>query len=524
MTMSGSGTHDDVVLGVPYGPWRRWVRALRARGGRRRALADGADPHERAYLVYGLVLLTAMYAPILWSALSLAAAPLGAADGGARDALVATGAVVLGLSALAGVLLPRFGVPLWVTPTEAGYALSGIWDPRVVLWRRVVVLVVATGTAATVVGSALAAGALDAAGDDAGPGVVLAWGACAAGAAMLPLAVAVAAQCPRWRATARGVAVVVAVLGVLVAWQGPGVVQGAACTVSTGCSPALLGPPAETVGWAVALAVVACWVLVAVLPRYLDVDGAAAAGHRVAVTGAALQGGDATGMRGGLAPSRRARRTAGLPVRVAMLSPVVARDLLGLRRRPGPVLVSLGAGAVGVLLVTTAEAGVLGAMLGAVVLYAAAGVWTGGLRSMAEQPVPGGLLPGTPRRAVAAHLVVPACLALVVGSVGLGLAPVGGSGGGWPAGAVVAGVLVAVLGARAWVAGASAVPAALFTPVPGPTGDLAMVSVAAWFLRGWLVVVAVAWAADRWGAVVTVLAVGLAWLLVGSAVRRLGRE
>ncbi|WP_418277580.1 hypothetical protein ACNHYB_06405 [Isoptericola jiangsuensis] len=313
----------DAPLVMAYGPWHRWVRALRARGGRRRALSDGADPHERAYLVYGLVLVVLMYAPILWAALARAAAPL-AGGGSVGGTLVATGAVVLGAAALAGVLLHRFGVPLWVAPTDAAYALAGVWDPRVVLWRRVLVLVTVTAVVAGLVGAAVASGVV---GTEVGleVGAVLAWGACAAGAAMLPLALAVAAQCPSWRTAARAVAVLIAAIGALVAVQGPGLVVRDACPVAAAppsCgAAALLGPPPGVVGWAVALAVVAVPVLVAVLPRHLDVDAAAAAGQRVAMAGAGLQGGDAAGVRAVLGPARAGRRTAGFPARVLALSP-----------------------------------------------------------------------------------------------------------------------------------------------------------------------------------------------------------
>ncbi|WP_418277579.1 hypothetical protein ACNHYB_06400 [Isoptericola jiangsuensis] len=204
----------------------------------------------------------------------------------------------------------------------------------------------------------------------------------------------------------------------------------------------------------------------------------------------------------------------------------MARDLLGLRRRAGAVLGSVVCGVLGVaLLAASAGAGAtLAVVAGALLLYAASGTWAAGLRAMAEQPVPGGLLPGRLGRQVTAHLVVPGVLALVSGVLGLGTAVLLGGGPGWRTVVLVVGVVAVALGARVWVAGASTVPIALFTPVPGPTGDLSMVSVAAWYLRGWLLVGAAAWAVARFGPVVGVVCVGLARLLVRAAVRRAERE
>ncbi|MEG3615616.1 hypothetical protein [Isoptericola haloaureus] len=520
------GPEDDPSDGVaatglrmPYGPWRRWVRALRSHHRRRRADDDSGD---RVYLAYGFTLLALVYGPVLWTAVAQAGVPLG--TGGttsAPAALVATGAALLGVASVGGVLAARLGVPVWLSATEAAYALGGVWDPRVVLWRRGVVLVLGVAGVAALLGSALAAGASDAADGPGGPRGVLVWAGCAAGLGQLPLALAVAAQCPRWRFAARTVAVVVAVAGAFVAADAGSV----AGTVSG--APAEVAVPGVVVGVSVAVAVVGAWLVLGVLPLHLDVDAVASAWGRTVATGAALSGGDATGVR--TVAGTTALRARGRSYRPVLLRhlPIVARDLLGLRRRPGPVLAAVLAGAVGVVLVAVAAAGGPGAVLSAVggglVLYAASATWAGGLRDMAEQSVPAGLLPGGPRRAVLGHLPVPVLLAVVAGGLGLLAArpfvPVDGS-------AVVLGTsaLVAVLGVRLWVAGATQAPPELSTPMAGPTGDLSVVMVVGWFLRGWLTVVGLAWLLARFGAgsAPTVVVVAL-WLAV-TGVRRLQRS
>ena len=511
--MSGDGDAADTagpVAAMPYGPWRRWVRALRAHHRRRRS-----DDGERTYLAYGFTLLALTYGPILWTTLAQAGLPLGDSAGwSVRGMLVVTGIVVVAAAGLGGVLLARLGAPLWVTRTDAAYVLSGVWDPRAVLWRRVLVLVAVAGVLAALVGSALAFGALDAAGTPAGAGALTAWGACAAGVAMLPLTLAVAAQCPRWRTTARVAAVLVAAVGALVA------VQGADFPVA----PA--GPPAAVVGWAAGLAVVCGWLLLAVLPRDLDADLTAEAWSRTVATGEALGAGDATGVRTVAGPARLTGRQRTFPRSLLPSVPLVARDVLALSRRPAALLGSLLTGAVGVVLLAVAAGGGPGAALaavgGGVVLYAAAATWTGGLRDLAEQAEPGGFLPGGPARAVRGHLPVPVALAAVTGALGLLVAAVLAGVDGSSVVLVGTGLVVA-LGARVWVAGATQAPPEVFTPVAGPTGDLSTVMVIAWFLRAWLVVIGSAWVVARLGLAWVPLVVVVVVALAAAGARRLDR-
>jgi hypothetical protein len=177
-------------------------------------------------------------------------------------------------------------------------------------------------------------------------------------------------------------------------------------------------------------------------------------------------------------------------------------------------------GAAGALLVRLGTDGgpALATVAGALVLYAAARTWADGLHAFAAQPQPGALLPGSTGRAVAGHAVVPVVLALLVAAAGS--AGAGGS-------AVVAVILVValVLGARAWVAGATAAPPGLFTPMMTPNGDMSMLVLGAWYLRGWLVVAAAAWLLGRAGpgAATAGLVLALAAGLAAAGVRRFAR-
>ncbi|MCZ2263024.1 hypothetical protein IRJ14_10525, partial [Isoptericola sp. QY 916] len=95
------------------------------------------------------------------------------------------------------------------------------------------------------------------------------------------------------------------------------------------------------------------------------------------------------------------------------------------------------------------------------------------------------------------------------------------------AGGVVASLLVValVLGARVWVAGATAAPPGLFTPMMTPNGDMSMLVLGAWYLRGWLVVASAAWLLQRVGpgATAAVLVLALAAGLAAAGVSRFAR-
>ncbi|ANC30876.1 hypothetical protein [Isoptericola dokdonensis] len=514
---------------VPYGRWRRWVRALRARGARRQG--DGGHG-ERLSLLYGLVLVALMYVPMGWVAIEQAGTSLGRAagtvgGGSGTDALMVAGVALVAVAGLGALALPRAGLPLWVSAPDARYALVGVWRPRTVLWRRGALVLALAAVLGTVVGSALASALVR----PASAGELIGWAACAAGIALAPVAIGVAAQCPRWRAVAVPVAVSVVVVAAVVAVVGPGLTVDAApavaelCVDPAGCAgpgvaTSSAGPPAVVVGWSVAVAAVAAWLVLGVLPAAVDPDATAAAGAIARTTGVGLAAGDASGLRPATSPARRHR--AELSARLLRVSPVVARDVLGLRRRPVGLAGSVLVGVLGAAAVAVADAAALVAVVGALAFYAASATWTRGLEAMASQPVPGGLLPQGPGRQVAGHAAVPVVVGIVVAAAGVVLAaPAGVAGPG--AGPAVGAVVVAVLGARVGVAGATTVPPGLFTPTVGPTGDLSALVVAAWYLRGWLVVGAVAWSTTRsaTGAVLLAAVVAGGWAV--AAVRRAER-
>ncbi|MFC8597730.1 hypothetical protein [Isoptericola sp. NPDC057191] len=514
--------HVDDGSRVPYRRWSRWVAGLRRRALLARAAESGADPHDRVYLAYGVVLLALVYGPILWSALAQAVA---AAQAGGRPApsgvvvggvVAATVVLVLGVAAAAGLAVARAGGPLWTTPAEATFALGGQFRPRQVLGRRSVLLVLAaagTGAfAATAAAVGLAPGAVDAQ-----AGLPLAaWAGAGAALAQVPLAVAVAAQTTLRRAAVAATAVllVLGAAGVSVAASRGGLLGGGLDPVTT---------PAVVTAVAVGVLGLACagWVA-GVLPDRLDVDRAAAGQTRTVTAGRGLVGGESGALADVLGPRTYAGRRAGLPRRLLHRAPLVARDLLGLRRRPGALVASLVVGTVGALLVRVGADGgpALAAVAGAAALYGAARTWADGLHAFAAQPQPGALLPGSVRRAVAGHLVVPAVLALLVAGAATAAA---GADVALPV-VLVAGTVLAV---RAWVAGATAAPPGLFTPMMTPNGDMSMLVLGAWYLRGWLVVVAVAWLLHRAGpggaptAAVVVLA--LVAGLAAAAARRFAR-
>lgn len=553
---------------VLYTPWRRWVRRLRRRSALARASATGADPSDRVYLIYGVVLLVLVYGPILWVALAQTGLPLGRHgqggdpvpagpwSSGAFDALVVTGLCLGGLLSLLAVTAARAGGPLWTSPPEATYVLAGQFSPVSVLWRRVVLLAGGTAVVAAFGGSALAAGALGLVGgagvvatDGAGPADVVGWALVAALAVQVPLMLGVAAQGPRWRTRARqgvGVLLGLGVLAPVLEATAPPVraAVGQACldaaATGAGC-PLATGPGAGVLGIAGVAALVSGWLTLRVLPAEIDLDATASAQRNTVSTSQALAGGEAGGMADLLGPQRLHGRRRTLRPALLRRSPVVARDLLGVRRRAWAVLGSLVAGAGGTVLVllSVPSAGgpgtAFGVVLGAVVLYAASATWAGGLRDMAGQPRPGGLLPGGVGRVVAAHLVVPVLLGGVAVGAGLALAAwtglAGLPDGGTSAVVVAASSGVVALAVRCWVSGATTVPAELFTPVNVPGGgDASTVIVVAWFVRGWLMVVALAWMLHRTAGAGTaaLLAVALVMLLtaawfVRSTVRRLAR-
>jgi hypothetical protein len=227
----------------------------------------------------------------------------------------------------------------------------------------------------------------------------------------------------------------------------------------------------------------------------LDVDDVATRGSAAVGVGQGMAAGDLRAAARAFPVRYRGSRqmltspsTAGLTRRF----PVVARDLVGQRRRPLVTAAGVVVGTVGAWLATTAHHPAVAAVGGLLLCYAA-GATSLGLAAFFLQSVPGGLLPGRGRRVLMAHLVVPTLAALLMVALGRSLADVLAQGTG-VSGLVTAlcVALVAVL-TRAGSATGTSVPPALYTPIPTPMGDLSVVVVAAYFLRGWLVTAGAAW-------------------------------
>ncbi|MEL7975899.1 hypothetical protein AAG589_08525 [Isoptericola sp. F-RaC21] len=512
--------HVDDGSRVPYPRWRRWVASQRRRTLVARAAESGGDPHDRVYLGYGVVLLALVYGPILWSALAqaVAAVPSLGVDGGTggrATVLVAGTALALGVAALAGLAAARAGGPLWTSPAEAAFALSGQFRPRDVLRRRALLL--AAGAAALGAFAATAAAAGLAGGPAAAePGALLVAGAGAALLAQVPLAVGAGAQAPGRRRAAVGVTVLLLAVGVVAALAA----RAPAALEAPGPAPTGTGAALAGAALAAVVGLASAWLVVRVLPDELDVDRAAAGQARTVTAGRGLVGGDSGAVSDVLGPRAYAGRAARLPARLLRRAPLVARDLLGQRRRPAAAAASLVAGIAGALLVRVGADGgpALATAAGALVLYAAARTWSGGLHAFAAQPSPGALLPGTAGRAVAGHAVVPAAAGLLV-------AVAGAAGAGADALVAVLVVTGLALGAQVWVAGATAAPPGLFTPMMTPNGDMSMLVLGAWYLRGWLVVAGAAWVLHRadHGAAASVAVLVLAAGLAAAGVRRFAR-
>jgi hypothetical protein len=475
--------------------YRAWRRAVL----RRRAAASAGSV---AYAAYATVLVTAMYGSMLGSLLH----HVGAGDDAGRAA-AGLGAAAFAGACVGAVALAGAGGPLWTSRREVVHVLGGQFRPTAVLRPRALAvalgaaLVAAAATVAVVVGGGAA------------PGAVARAAALAALVAQVPVGLGVAAQVPRLRPAASGVAGALAGTVPTLWWLG-------------GPVPAPAGPLA----WAAVLGAAAGWVLLVaqVLPSRVDVDAAAARRERSVGVGAGLAAGDALAAGRGRRPpgSPRARRRGarllrGLPRRW----PVPVRDLVGLARRPARTAGSLVLGTLGAGLVLAAVAtsgppaapGIVSPVTGRLVvglllLYAASGTWAAGLRAFGAQPVPGGLLPGSARSVLARHAVVPAAAGAVVVVLAAGVLAVHG---GVAAGAVPAAVpavlpavspgalpgalpaaaawLALVLATRAWVAGRTQVPAGLFVPVVTPVGDASLLVVASWYVRGWLLLATVGW-------------------------------
>jgi hypothetical protein len=376
-----------------------------------------------------------------------------------------------------------------VSRREAVHVLGGQFRPQVVLRRRATALLVA----ASLLGAFAVAAALSGGGSVAAATL---WAAGAVGVSGAPLAAGAMAQVRRWRFVADAVAGATLLVGVAVAMT--------RAEPSGGAGPGLAG-----VALAVVVGVVTWWVVLRLVPARLDADGVAARGTRTARAGQGMVAGDTRAAARALPVRYRGpRRVLTTSTILRRRAPILARDLLGQRRRPVVTAGGAVAALAGVWLALTVDSRPA-RMAAGLLLYAAVGALGLGMAAFLAQPVPGGLLPGRGRTVLAWHAALPGlALACAIGLCGVVAGLLGRADGPGVLTAVVLAVMA--LGVRAWAAGGSAVPAALYTPVVTPLGDLSVMNVAAYFVRGWLVVAGVGWltgaAHDGQGWVVPVLA------------------
>lgn len=507
------------MTGQGFAAYRAWRQPLR-----RHTDSGVADA---GYAVYVVVALGGVYGSMFWSFVSsLGVGTMSVAWPLDRIALLATGGVALLAALVAGI-----GAPLWVTRLEQVHALSGQFTPKVVLRGRATGLVVICAAIGALTSAAASSGADVPAG-------VAGWAIWGGLTGIFPLAVAALAQVPCWRAWAAAGAAAVAALGALGMRAPQFVPPGCADAASTaGCDLWLLSTGSGIVALVVAgvVAALSIWVVLCVVPQRMDVDDVARRGVRSVGVGVGLAAGDALAASRVIQPVYAGRRsllgTAGgwLPLGRSRTGLVIARDLLGLRRRPVLTLVSTLAGGAGAWLVvhgaaiaTTGQAGLL--VAGSLLLYAAIGGWSTGLSAFFRQPAPGSLFPPTPRRVMATHTLVPAAL-LLAALIAAGL-PAAGS---LTTASTVTVVCIAILATavRVWTLSSTMVPAALYTPTPSPMGDLSIAFVIAHYLRGWLLIATLAWltaTAATQGAVAWILVLLTAAVCTAVAVRRVQRN
>ncbi|PZR53755.1 hypothetical protein DNL40_06425 [Xylanimonas oleitrophica] len=411
-----------------------------------------------------------------------------------------------------------------MTGREAVHTLGGQFRPGVVLRGRALALLGGTVTVGALVTAAAAAGGGSAR-------EVVLWAAAGGLTAPAALAVGAAAQVAVWRREATVLASVLLAVGVAAATAPRPVPLIACARVATGepvpCSDP--GPGVAGLVLAAVTAAVSCWVVLRTVPARLDVDDVAARGARFRAAGEGLGTGDALAVSRAVGVRPRGPRRvwdAGRPLALLTRAPVLARDLLGLRRRPWTTATATAAGITGsFLLLAVPETA--GTVVGAVLLYVAVCGVAGGLAAFSRQPVPGGLFPGSAARVHGAHLLAPAlvaALAIVTGAVLAAVATVLRDPAPRADATLVVALAALTVTVRAWVLSSTVVPAALFTPVASPLGDLSVVTVLAYHLRGWLVVSGAAWLAATaegdaaWGPT-AVVAVLFGW----SAARKAGQ-
>ncbi len=478
--------------------YRRWRRLL-TEG---RASARDTGITDTAYAVYVAVALAAMYGSMAWSA----ASSLGLGRAGAWDlrrvALLAAGVLLSG-----AWWATRAGVPLWVSGLERVHVLAGQFPAGVVLRRRAVITLASAAVTCALGFAAAASGG----GSATSTALWAVWGG---SVGVLAVGVGAAAQVSRLRVSSAVVAL--ALLG-----------TGAGAAARGASAATAAGPGAVWLVAGLVAAVAALWLVLVLVPDRIDVDDVARRGSLVVSAGAGVAAGDtlsATRLaqlrpRG---PRRLLRDRVGGPVVT-----VVRRDLVGLRRRVVAVLLATVAGAGGVWLVhhglTSASARTALVVTGALLVHAATLGWCAGLGGFLRQPRPGGLLPCSPGAGLLAHLVVPVALTGVAVLAGAALASATASLDG-AASATTTAVALLALAARTWTLSSTLVPVTLNTPVSTPMGDMSVVVVLSYYLRGWLLVGAVAWlvasAGTSEGWVVPTVAVLVCLLTTHARVQR----
>ena len=519
------------------------------RAWRRRLTAQRAAVRRGGYVGYATLLAVLMYGSMLWSLLTSAFPAGGQAPPGAHPVLpsgsgvspLALGLLATGLLALGAVAAARFGLPLTVSRPAATFELSGQFSPAVVFRRRALLTlagaVLIGGSLGLAVGLGMARGAV-------APGFGRLFGFAAFGMMTAVGAVtlgAIAQVGERWRTVAGLIAGAVTSLGVFLSLGGLSSASSIGGIVGRilatwGISEADVIDQLSFIGsvgsrnvigsltsgdlffgtMLVATLGLATWLMLVVVPGRIDPDKVAAQGTKSLGVAWGLSLGESQALSWLAASRFSGSRTlisdSQLLAAINRRSPIIARDLAGLRRRPlitATALVAVLAGAV--LILTTPSlaniGGIIGivgianpattgatvptiasgaAIIGALLVYAATGGLARGLTAFAQQPNPGGLLPGSPHSVMAQHLVIPLIvilLTLLTAAFALFLADAT-----VPTHTLLtaAAVSALALGIRSWVSSHPNMPTWLRTPIPTPLGDLALANTAIWLLRGWL--------------------------------------
>ena len=525
------------------------------RAWRRRLTAQRAGVRRGGYVGYATLLAVLMYGSMLWSLLTSAFQAGGQVPTGAYPVLhpsgsgispLALGLLAMGLLALGTVAAARFGLPLAVSRPAATFELSGQFRPAVVFRRRALLTlagaVLIGGLVGLAVGLGMTRGAVAP-----GFGGLVGYPGFGTMAAVVAVTLGAVAQVGgRWRTVAGLIAGTVTSLGGLMTLVDLSIASGASESGGIGSSNlTVLGvnqaagvtvrdylnnvgggftfstPTTGLIllgGVLIATLALAAWLIMVIVPNRIDPDKVATQGAQSLGAAWGLSLGESqalswldtarfTGSRTLISDSR-------VVAAINRKSPIVARDLAGLRRRPAITATALGAALVGAVLILAAPSlasggGIIGivgianpaatgatmptiasgaTIIGALIIYAATGGLARGLTTFAQQPSPGGLLPGSPHSVLAQHLVVPLAtviLMLITAAIALLLAGVAVPNHTLATAPVIAALALA---SRAGVSSHPTMPNWLRTPIPTPLGDLALANTALWLLRGWLLV------------------------------------